>query len=644
MDGHIFGYGGSILRVNLSNGAITTESTMDYARDWIGASGIAIKILYDELRDWVTAYDPQNKLVFGAGALLGTPAPGACKMNVSCIGPVTGGWASGCSDSYVGGQLKYAGYDSIIFEGRAHCPVYLWIDNDVVELRDASHLWGKTTWETLDSLRDETGDKKLHIVSIGPAGERLVRAACIIQDRNRAFGRCGMGAVMGSKNLKAVVARGTGSIKVARPQQFMEIVGRVRKMFEQAKIRDQFRDYGTLFSLPRKQEVCGLSYKNFQETAIPDDMVDAIDPMKSIDKYQVARQSFPGCVLGCSRHLEITDGPWAGLKTEACQHEVVSTLQTRLAIWEPTFMFKANALCNSMGMDVDAAGGAIGWAMECFQRGIIDESDTGGMKLEWGDAETALELIRMISYREGFGNLLAEGSARAADILGRDSSYFAMHMKGQDLYEPCRGSNGWMLGTVVSTRGGGHTTGAIVLETTPGLDPEKGHEVYGVDNIDKPLDYEGKPEAVIYMEAVSRMANCLGICLYSTTCLDMYQTDLSQMADLYSAATGWDVSVDDLKEMAMKQLNMEKALNLRFTDFDRRHDKPTPRDWQEPIPTGNLTGWKIDHDEFNKMLDRYYELHGWDKKTSYPTRHTLEGLGLKQVADDMEKIGKLGMK
>jgi len=644
MDGHIFGYGGSILRVNLSNGAITTESTMDYARDWIGASGIAIKILYDELRDWVTAYDPQNKLVFGAGALLGTPAPGACKMNVSCIGPVTGGWASGCSDSYVGGQLKYAGYDSIIFEGRAHCPVYLWIDNDVVELRDASHLWGKTTWETLDSLRDETGDKKLHIVSIGPAGERLVRAACIIQDRNRAFGRCGMGAVMGSKNLKAVVARGTGSIKVARPQQFMEIVGRVRKMFEQAKIRDQFRDYGTLFSLPRKQEVCGLAYKNFQETAIPDDMVDAIDPMKSIDKYQVARQSFPGCVLGCSRHLEITDGPWAGLKTEACQHEVVSTLQTRLAIWEPTFMFKANALCNSMGMDVDAAGGAIGWAMECFQRGIIDESDTGGMKLEWGDAETALELIRMISYREGFGNLLAEGSARAADILGRDSSYFAMHMKGQDLYEPCRGSNGWMLGTVVSTRGGGHTTGAIVLETTPGLDPEKGHEVYGVDNIDKPLDYEGKPEAVMYMEAVSRMANCLGICLYSTTCLDMYQTDLSQMADLYSAATGWDVSVDDLKEMAMKQLNMEKALNLRFTDFDRRHDKPTPRDWQEPIPTGNLTGWKIDHDEFNKMLDRYYELHGWDKKTSYPTRHTLEGLGLKQVADDMEKIGKLGMK
>jgi len=642
MEGQIFGYGGKILRVNLSNGAITTESTMDYARDWIGASGIAIKILYDELRDWVTPYDPHNKLVFGAGALLGTPAPGACKMNVSCIGPVTGGWASGCSDSYVGGHLKYAGYDSIIFEGRAHRPVYLWIDNNVVELRDASHLWGKTTWETLDSLRDETGDKKLHIVSIGPAGERLVRAACIIQDRNRAFGRCGMGAVMGSKNLKAVVARGTGSIKVARPQEFMEIVGRVRKMFEQAKIRDQFRDYGTLFSLPRKQEVCGLSYKNFQETAIPDDMVDAIDPMKSIDKYQVARQSFPGCVLGCSRHLEITDGPWAGLKTEACQHEVVSTLQTRLAMWEPTFMFKANALCNSMGMDVDAAGGAIGWAMECFQRGIIDESDTGGMRLEWGDAETALELIRMISYREGFGNLLAEGSARAADLLGRDSSYYAMNMKGQDLYEPCRGSNGWMLGTVVSTRGGGHTTGAIVLETTPGLDPEKGRDVYGVDNIDKPLDYDGKPEAVTYMEAVSRMANCLGICLYSTTCLDMYQTDLPQMADLYSAATGWDVSVDDLKEMAMKQLNMEKALNLRFTGFDRRHDNPTPRDWQEPIPTGNLTGWKIDHDEFNRMLDRYYDLHGWDKKTSYPTRHTLEGLGLKQVADDLEKIGKLG--
>jgi len=510
------------------------------------------------------------------------------------------------------------------------------------QLRDATHLWGKTTWETLDMIREELGDKTLHTVSIGPAGENLVRGASITQDTNRSFGRCGIGAVMGSKNLKAFVAKGSKSIRVAHPRRFMETASAARKKFDQSGIRETFRKYGTVFCLHRKQEICGLSYKNFQECSLPEGMVEAINPMTSIDKYQVSRQSFPGCVLGCGRHLHITDGPYAGLKTEACQHEVVGTLQTRLAIWEPTFMFKVNALCNQYGIDVDMAGGAIGWAMECYQRGILDKKDTGGLKLEWGDAEVALELIRMIAYREGIGDLLAEGCAKAADILGRDSGYYAMHLKGQDLYEPCRGSNGWLLGAATSTRGGGHTSGAIVLETTPGLDPEKGKAVYGVDNLDKPLEYDGKAQAVYYMEAVSRMANCMGICLYSTTCLDVNQTDLLQMAALYSAATGWETSVEDLKRAAMKQLSLEKAINLRFTDFDRKDDMPTPRDLKEPIPTGNLAGWQLDEARYNKMLDEYYDLHGWNKQNSFPCRKALEVLDLGYVADDLEKIGKLG--
>ena len=638
----LYGYGGQILRINLSSGKIWSEPTSRYAKEWIGASGIAAKILYDELRPWVTPYDPHNRLIFGAGALLGTTAPGACKLNASTLGPMTGGWATSCSDSYVGGQMRYAGYDSIVFEGKARGPVYLWIHDDHVELRDATHLWGKTTWETLDMIREELGDKTLHTVSIGPAGENLVRGASITQDTNRSFGRCGIGAVMGSKNLKAIVAKGSKSIRVAHPRRFMETASAARKKFDQSGIRETFRNYGTVFCLHRKQEICGLSYKNFQECSLPEGMVEAINPMTSIDKYQVSRQSFPGCVLGCGRHLHITDGPYAGLKTESCQHEVVGTLQTRLAIWEPTFMFKVNALCNQYGIDVDLAGGAIGWAMECYQRGILDEKDTGGLKLEWGDAEVALELIRMIAYREGIGDLLAEGCAKAADILGRDSGYYAMHLKGQDLYEPCRGSNGWLLGAATSTRGGGHTSGAIVLETTPGLDPEKGKEVYGVDNLDKPLEYDGKAQAVYYMEAVSRMANCMGICLYSTTCLDVNQTDLLQMAALYSAATGWETSVEDLKRAAMKQLSLEKAINLRFTDFDRKDDMPTPRDLKEPIPTGNLAGWQLDEARYNKMLDEYYDLHGWNKQNSFPCRKALEALGLGYVADDLEKIGKLG--
>jgi aldehyde:ferredoxin oxidoreductase len=339
--------------------------------------------------------------------------------------------------------------------------------------------------------------------------------------------------------------------------------------------------------------------------------------------------------------LDVTEGPYAGLKTECNQWEAFGTLQTRLAMREPTFMLKANAYCNQLGIDVDAAGGAIGWAMECYQRGILHEADTDGLRLDWGDADVVLELIRKICYREGFGDVLAEGCARAADLVGRDSGYYALHIKGQDLYEPCRGSNGWLLGTATSTRGGTHTTGALVIETVPDLNAEKAYMVYGATGLDKPLEYDGKAKMVTYMEAVSRMANCLGICLYSTTCLDVDQTDLLQMAELYSAATGWDTSAEDLRRHAMKQLNLEKAFNLRFTSFDRKDDMPTARDLAEPIPSGTLKGWRIDRERYDAMLDEYYDLHGWDRETSYPQRKTLIDLGLSNVADDLAKIGKL---
>ena len=636
----IYSYAGMTLRVNLSNGTIKKEPTLKYAREWLGSTGFAIKILYDELKSWVTPYDPANKIVFGTGTLMGTPAPGACKMSASTLGPRTGGWASGCCDSYVGGELKCAGYDTVVIEGKAHQPVYLWIQDDTVEIRDASHLWGENTWQTLDILRRNLKDPSLHVLSIGPAGENVVRGACIIQDKARAFGRCGTGAVMGSKNLKAIVAKGAGSIKVADRDRFMEVVRGIREMFKTARNLDDMRNYGSLHLMEKKQGVSGVNYRNFQETWFPEAMAEKIDPKKSIEKYMVARQNFPGCVIGCGRHLYITEGPYAGLVTEANQWEGAVTLQGRFAIEEPTFMFKANAVCNQLGLDIDAAGGAIGWAMECYQRGILNEKDTDGLKLQWGDAGVALELIRKIAYREGFGDVLAEGCAKAAEIVGRDSQYYAMHIKGQDLYETCRGTLAWCLGTTTSTRGGGHTTGAI--EMLPGVDLAKAKSIYGVDNPDKILEYEGKAKMTAYMEAVHRMNNCLGICHYNTIWGNLDLIDLLQMAELYSAATGWETSVEDLKRMAEKQLNLEKALNLRFTNFDRKDDMPTPRDLSEPIPTGPAAGWKMDPEKYNRMLDEYYDIHGWDRETSFPTRETLVNLGLEYVADDLEKIGKLG--
>jgi len=641
--GDLYAYAGKILRVNLSNGKIGTEPTLKYAKEWMGASGIAIKILYDELRPWVTPFEPANRLIFGIGPLIGTMAPGSNKMNVSTLGPMTGGWASSCSDSYVGGQIKCSGYDLIVIEGKSSIPVYLWIHDDRVEIREASHLWGKTTWETLELIRKEFRDPEMHILSIGPAGENLVRGACVVQDKGRAFGRCGTGAVMGSKNLKAIIAKGTGAIRVAQPEAFMEAARKCRAMFKKAKSAEKLHQYGTLCIFPRKQEVCGIPYKNFQETRIPDDMAAVMHPFETCDKYRIAQVSFPGCgVGGCGRRMQITEGPYAGLNTECNQWEVLGTLQGRLAVWEPTFMMKANSLCNQLGLDVDAAGGAIGWAMECYQRGIIDEKDTDGLKLCWGDAGVALEMIRRIGYREGFGNILAEGCARASDIIGRNSSYYALNIKGQDLYEPCRGANGWALGTMTSTRGGGHTTGAVVCETVPGLDVEKAKVIYGVDNPDKPQDYDGKAKMVKYMEVLHRVCNSFGVCEFNTVYWDVEMIDLPQLAELYSTATGWPTSVKDFERLAMKQLNLEKAFNLRHTHFDRKDDMPTPRDLTEPIPTGDLAGWKIDEEKWNKMLDDYYDLHRWDRKTSFPTRRALVDLGLEEIANDLERIGKLG--
>lgn len=638
----LFGYSGRILRVNLSDGRVWTEPTDKYAKNWLGASGIAVKILYDELKPWVTPYDPANRLIFGSGPLVGTTAPGANKMNVSTLGPMINGWASSLSDSYVGGQLKYAGFDSIVIEGRAYTPVYLWIHDSRIEIRDARHLWGKTTWETLETIRKELDDPSLHVASIGPAGERLVRGACVVQDTARAFGRCGTGAVMGSKNLKAIVASGTGSVRVARPKEFMEAVIRSRELIKSAKGTANLNKYGTLCIFPRKQEVCGIPYKNFQEARIPDDMAEVMHPFKTVDKYRVGQVAFPGCAVGgCGRRLHVTEGPYAGLKTECNQWEVLGTLQARLAVWEPTFMFKASAVCNQVGIDVDLAGGAIGWAVECYQRGILTDKDTDGLKLNWGDAGVILELIRKLAYREGFGDILAEGCARAAEIIGRGSEYYAMHIKGQDLYEPLRGANAWALGTTTSTRGGGHTTGAPACETVPNLDPVKAKDVYGVDNADHPQSYDGKAQMVKATEIIHRVCNSLGVCIFNTVAWDVGMIGLPQLAELYSLATGWETSPADLEKLTMKQLNLEKAFNLRFTNFDRKDDMPTPRDLKEPIPSGQLAGFKIDESKWNQMLDEYYDLHGWDRKTSFPKRQTLESMGLKYVADDLARVGKL---
>ncbi len=637
-----YGFIGKTLRINLTSQETRVEDNTAYFKEWLNSSGYAAKVLYDELQDWVTPFDPANKIVFGAGTLIGTVAPGACKMNISTIGPMTGGWASGFSDSYVAMEMKHAGYDAIIVEGRAHFPCYLWVTDEKVEIRDASALWGKTTGETLDAIREELDDASLHIISIGPAGENMVRGASVTHDRSRGFGRCGTGAVMGSKNLKALVCKGTTPIKIAQPERFMKKAKECRQRILTSPNTKRFSHYGTLGIFQKKQDLGAIPYKNSQESVFPEDTDVSMDPAPIVDKYTIAHQSFPGCPIGCSRLMEITEGPYKGLKCECNHWEPFGTIVARCGCTEPTFMVKVSSYCNEMGVDFNLAGNAIAWAMECYQRGIITKEDTDGMALEWGDEPVILELIRKICYREGFGNILAEGCKRAADIIGRGSSYYALHLKGQDLYESLRGSNAWAFGACVSTRGGGHTTGTCGFEQMLAVDEQKAFEIIGVHNVPDPLTYEGKAEVTYFYEVLHRVNNSTGICHQNTVYNNLDYIQVDDQAEMLSAATGIEFTKADLEKIAMRQLNLEKAINARFTNFDRKDDLPPKRDQDEPLNKGKMHGWKLDMGKWNLMLDEYYDLHGWNKETGYPTRSTLEKYDLGYVADELASRGKLG--
>ena len=637
----LYGYAGKILRVDLDSGIFYCEPTVNYAREWLGGSGIAQWILYNEVKPWATPYDPANRLVFSAGPLVGTLAPGASRMSADSRSPVTFGVGTSNSCSHFGPELKYAGYDHIIFHGKSRKPVYLWIDDDHVELRQASHLWGMTTWQTVDAIRQELSDERVQVVSIGPAGENLVRAANIIQGQGRAMGRCGLGAVLGSKNVKAVAVRGSGTVEVADPQRFMEIVLRLRELFPKSDGVNLYVDQGVPGVLVAKQDVCGIPYRNFQELRLPDELYKEFDFGEFVNRYRLRKVGFPACPMPCENYYRIDRGDYAGLETEGFRFEQMADV-TKLGVWDPTFQAKFNAYTNQLGVDIDLPSQAIAWAMECYQRGILKKSDADGLELEWGDTGVILELTRKIAYREGFGAILAEGSAKAAEIIGRDSQYYSMHIKGQELYEVIRSAIGWGLGSCVSTRGGGHVTSSPVCETIAPVNKDKAIEVFGVATANEPLAYEGKAKLVEYFERLTRVCDALGICEFCSTWFDPALPGFPEIAEMYTAATGWQMTEQDLRRITTRILNVEKAFNLLHTDFDRKDDYPPPRDLTEPIPSGKFAGFQITRQNWDKLLDEYYEMNHWDKKTSFPTRKCLEDLNLGKVAEDLKKVGKLG--
>ncbi len=465
------GYMGKILFVNLSTGELKDEALDEkLCRDFIGGYGIGARIIYSRQKAGVDPLGPENYLGLVTGPLTGTPATMGCRFTAMGKTPLTGGWGDANCGGYFGPNLKFAGYDGVFFTGVSEKPVYLFINNGKAELRDASHLWGKDTYETEDMLEAELG-KATETVCIGPSGEKLSRISCIITRRGAALGRSGLGAVMGSKKLKAVAVRGNQKVPIVDRETATRLGREQIKELKAAEFRgasyfDQFRKYGTSGFTAESAHSGDTPVKNWGGVGTSD-FPDAsgVSGDAAIANL-LKRGSCWHCALACEGRLKEGVEYKYPADTRRPEYETQASFGAMCLNTNTESIAMANHICNAYGLDTISAGCIIAFAIECYENGLITREDTEGIELTWGNHRAIVAMTEKMAKREGFGDILAEGCARAADIVGRDSSYYAIHIKGQDLYEPCRGAMAWCLGATTSTRGGGHTTGAPICENS----------------------------------------------------------------------------------------------------------------------------------------------------------------------------------
>lgn len=618
----MYGWVGSILRVDLTSGRVEREPLSEELRsNYVGGRGINARLLYSEVRPGTDGFAPENKLIFGTGPLTGTMVASG-RINISAVSPLTGILGDSNAGSHFSPMLKYAGYDHVVISGKADHPVYLWIDDDTVEIRDARHLWGKMTDATREAIKNEVGDPRVEVASIGPAGENLVRLASVTVGVGGACGKCGLGAVMGAKKLKAVVARGTKGVRVANPEAFRALVLDLRREMMQHRTYPLLSTYGTTYIYESRHRGEGLSMRNGQESGGFWGF-DQIGHEALHKKYDVKYKACFGCVNHCRSWMEVKDGPYAGLKglrIELSIQEAWGSLNDNP--YAPS-LYKGFELCNQYGLDAVECAQLIAAATEWREKGILSDSDLEGTDLRWGNHEAMVEMTHKIARREGIGDLLAEDAVRAARKLGHGAEKCITHCKGAvrtnvDL----RSSTMYAFGHAVSTRGADHLRGGSL-------------PAYGL-----PGKYEGVAQGAVENNYYSAITDSLELCRFSTKASGMTMT-VEDMADLFSVATGEAVDTDGMRRIADRIWNLERAFIVR-EGITRKDDVLVGRYMDEPINGGQLDGLAFDREKWNRMLDEYYELVGWDKETGIPTRARLESLGLKDVAEELYGMGKLG--
>lgn len=638
---------GLILRVDLTRKKIFKEPLADdLAANFIGGRGINVKILYDEVGPETDPLAPSNKLIFGTGPLTGTAFAGS-RFNVSCKSPLTGILGDGNSGGHWGTELKYAGYDHIVIQGASKEPVYLWINDDEVELRDAGPMWGYNTWETDEIIKDELGDPEVRVASIGQAGENLVKYACLINDLSRAPGRTGNGAVMGSKKLKAIAVRGTKGVNVADPEA-------VEKLIEKwywwtAETAEEkgwwYPKYGTpiLMDLQNATGVLPVGFFETGSLSSPEEL-EQLSGYTFIRDYAVKSKGCFGCSSRCSHYFKIREGPFAGTAAEGVEFEAINGFGARCRNTNlPSILF-ANTLVNQYGLDIVSTANSISLAMYLYERGIITKKETQGLNIGWGDHEVIIELIHKIAKREGFGSILAEGCLNAAKIIGKGAEKYVVHSKGlTPTSVELRPVKGTALSFATSTRGADHLRGILNVEMkAKTISHDRFSRIAGPEVFDAKLYGECKAKGVIWQQHASALVDSLEICKFQT--FFIYPADgvawPEDLADILKAVTGKTMDADMLMTCAERILNVERCFNAR-EGITRKDDTLSERLFQEPLPSGPTKGEVLDKESFNRMLDDYYRLRGWDIETGIPTQEKLEYLGLKYISEELKELGHL---
>lgn len=618
----MYGWMGTILRVDLTSGKIEKEPLSDELRHkYLGGRGINARILYNEVRPGTNGLDPKNVLIFGTGPLTGTPLASG-RLNITAMSPLTNILGDSNGGSHFSPELKFAGYDHVVFTGKADKPAYLWIDDDRVELKDAQHLWGKMTDLTQEALKEELGDPRIQIACIGPAGENLVRLASIVVGADGCCGRCGLGAVMGSKNLKAVAVRGAKGVKVAQRDVLKTYVLDFAQRMMHHKNYPGISTIGSGYILTGRHVGGHLTMKNCQQTG----EFWGFDQIKGEtlrEKYCIKDKACFGCVVHCRNWFEIEDGPYAGLKGVGIE---LSTQESFGILHDNAYapsLYKGFTLCNQYGLDAIECPQLIAAATEWYKMGLITKEDTQGIELDWGNHEAMIEMIHKIARRQGIGDLLAEDGVRAAQKLGMGAEKCITYCKGAlKTNVDLRGTPTYTLGHAVATRGADHLRGGLG-SAYPGM----------------PGEYEGIANAVFQNAYAATLADTLELCKFHTISLGGEMT-VKDMTEVFRMATGLEVTEEAMKEITDRIYTLERAFIVR-EGITRKDDILTGRFMDEPVNGGPLNGLAFDREKWDKMLDEYYDLVGWDKETGVPTRARLETLGLKDVADELERMGKL---